>query len=156
VRGSATVHIAATADQLWDLVADITRIGEFSPETFEAQWLPGADGPGIGACFRGHVRRNGRGPVYWTTCTVIASDPGREFAFSVAGPGGKMLNTWRYEFCPRAEGTDVTESFELSDTLAIRLYWKLAGRARRRTNMNGMRVTLERIKALAEAADSSW
>jgi hypothetical protein len=43
-----------------------------------------------------------------------------------------MLNTWRYEFCPRAEGTDVTESFGLSGTLAIRLYWKLAGWARRR------------------------
>jgi uncharacterized protein YndB with AHSA1/START domain len=156
VRGSATVHIAAPASQLWDLVTDITRIGEFSPETFEAQWLAGADGPRAGARFRGHVRRNGRGPVYWTTCTVIASDPGREFAFSVAGPGGKIWNTWRYEFCPRAEGTDVTESFELSDTLAIRLYWKLAGRARRRTNMNGMRVTLERIKAVAEAADPSW
>ena len=144
--------MAAPAGGVWDLVADITRIGEFSPETFEAEWLDGADGPGTGVRFRGHVRRNGRGPVYWTTCTVIASDPGREFAFTVAGPGGRALNTWRYELRPRAEGTDVTESFELPDILATRLYWMLAGPARRRTNLDGMRVTLERIKAIAEAA----
>ena len=144
--------MAAPAGGVWDLVADVTRIGEFSPETFEAEWLDGADGPGTGVRFRGHVRRNGRGPVYWTTCTVIASDPGREFAFTVAGPGGGTLNTWRYELRPRTEGTDVTESFELPDILVTRLYWMLAGRARRRTNLDGMRVTLERIRAIAEAA----
>jgi Polyketide cyclase / dehydrase and lipid transport len=143
--------MAAPAGRVWDLVADITRIGEFSPETFEAEWLDGAVGPATGVHFRGHVRRNGRGPVYWTTCTVTAADPGREFAFSVAGPGGAPVNTWRYELCPRAEGTDVTESFELPGRLATRLYWMLAGRARGRTNLDGMRVTLERIRAAAEA-----
>ena len=143
--------MAAPPSDVWDLVADITRIGEFSPETFEAEWIDGADGPAAGARFRGHVRRNGRGPVYWTTCTVIASEPGREFAFTVAGPGGRTLNTWRYELRPGAEGTDVTESFELPDIVVTRLYWMLAGRARRRTNLDGMRVTLERIRAIAEA-----
>jgi uncharacterized protein YndB with AHSA1/START domain len=153
VRGSVTVHIAAPAIRCWDLVTDITRIGEFSPETFEAEWLGGADGPRAGARFRGHVRRNGRGPVYWTTCTVMASDPGREFAFSVAGPGGRTLNTWRYVFSPQAQGTDVTESFELSDMLATRLYWAIAGRARKRTNLEGMRITLGKLKAVAETVD---
>ena len=152
MRGAVTVHVAAPAGRCWDLVTDIRRIGEFSPETFEAEWLAGADGPGTGARFRGHVRRNGRGPVDWTTCTVIASDPGREFAFSVAGPGGRSVNTWRYVLRPRGAGTDITESFELSDMLAIRVYWLLVGRARRRTNLNGMRVTLEKIKAAAETS----
>jgi Polyketide cyclase / dehydrase and lipid transport len=153
VRGSVTVHMAAPAGRVWDLVSDITRTGEFSPETFEAEWLDGAAGPAAGARFRGHVRRNGRWPVYWTTCTVIASDPGREFAFTVAGPGRTTANTWRYELRPYAEGTDVTESFELPDMLATRMYWMLAGPARRRTNLDGMRATLERIKAVAEAGD---
>ena len=155
VRGSVTVHIAAPADRVWDLVSDITRVGEFSPETFEAEWLSGARRPEVGARFRGHVRRNGRGPVYWTACTVVASDPGREFAFTVAGPGGATVNTWRYQLAPSAGGTDVTESFELADTPLMRLYWMLAGPARRRTNLNGMRVTLERIKAVTESADPS-
>lgn len=101
--------------------------------------------------FRGHVRRNGRGPVYWTTCTVVVSDPGREFAFTVAMPGGKTVNTWRYRIEPSAGGSDVTESFELADTLVNRLYRALAGRARRRTNLEGMRITLERIRVVAES-----
>jgi hypothetical protein len=33
MRGSVTVQMAAPADRIWDLVADVTRIGEFSPET---------------------------------------------------------------------------------------------------------------------------
>jgi hypothetical protein len=148
------VRMAAPASRVWDLVSDITRIGEFSPETFEAQWLDGAVGSATGARFRGHVRRNGRGPVYWTTCTVTASDPGRVFAFDVAGPGGTTLNSWRYDLRPGPDGTDVTESFELPDRLLIRLYWLLAGRARQRTNLDGMRATLEGIKTAVETASS--
>jgi uncharacterized protein YndB with AHSA1/START domain len=147
-----TVHIAAPADRVWDLVSDVTRIGEFSPETFEAQWLDGATGPRAGARFRGHVRRNGRGPVYWTTCTVTVADPEREFGFSVAGLGGATANTWRYSLEPTAGGIDVTESFELPATLVNRIYWTLGGPARLRTNLDGMRATLERIKAVVERA----
>jgi uncharacterized protein YndB with AHSA1/START domain len=142
--------MAAPADRVWDLVSDVTRIGEFSPETFEAEWLDGATGPRPGARFRGHVRRNGRGPVYWTTCTVTAAEPEREFAFSVAGLGGATANTWGYSLEPTADGTDVTESFELPATLVNRIYWLLGGPARLRTNLDGMRTTLERIKALVE------
>ena len=152
VKGSVTVRFAAQPGVVWDLVSDVTRIGEFSPETFEAQWLDDATGPRTGARFRGHVRRNGRAPVYWTTCTVTASDPGREFAFAVGGPGGATVNTWRYRLEPVPGGTDVTESFELPGTLPNRLYWSLAGRARLRTNLDGMRATLERMKAVAERA----
>jgi hypothetical protein len=155
MKGSVTVHFAASPDQVWDLISDITRIGEFSPETFEAHWLSGAtdpQGPQAGARFRGHVRRNGRGPVYWTSCTVVTSDPGREFAFSVHGPGDSVVNTWRYELVPAGDGTDVTESFELPGSLPFRLYWGLAGRARMRTNLTGMRVTLEKMKAIVETA----
>jgi uncharacterized protein YndB with AHSA1/START domain len=150
MRGSVTVHIEAPADRVWRLLSDVTRIGEFSPETFEAQWLDGVTGPKPGARFRGHVKRNGKGPIYWTTCTVIASEPGREFAFGV-GAAGKPLNTWRYQLEPAGDGTDVTESFELTRTPALRLYWALLGWMRGRTNINGMRTTLERIKAVAEA-----
>ena len=155
MQGSVTVHFAAPPAEVWALVSDVTRIGEFSPETFEARWLDGATGPRAGARFRGHVRRNGRGPVYWTVCTVVACDPGREFAFAVAGPGGMTVNTWRYQLEPSAAGTDVTESFELADTPVLRLYWMIAGFARGRTNLDGMRVTLERIKAVTESADPS-
>jgi hypothetical protein len=155
MRGSVTVHMAASADRVWDLVSDITRVGEFSPETFEAEWLGDASGPATGARFRGHVRRNGRGPVYWTACTVVACVPGREFGFAVAGPGGMTVNTWRYQLEPGAGVTVVTESFELADTPLLRLYWMVAGFARGRTNLDGMRVTLEKVKAVIESAGPS-
>jgi hypothetical protein len=149
--GSVTLHIGAPADQLWALVSDITRIGAYSPETFEAEWLDGAIGPTVGARFRGHVKRNGKGPTYWTTCTVTASVPGREFAFGV-GRAAKPAIVWRYQLEPRGDGTDVTESFALARTPALRAYWALLGWSRGRTNRNGMQTTLERIRTVAEGA----
>ena len=142
--------MAAPPEPIWELVSDVTKIGRYSPETFEAEWLDGATGPAVGARFRGHVKRNGRGPTYWTKCTVLASEPGREFAFGV-GPGDKPLSVWRYELVPSGDGTDVTESFTLTPTLMLRLNWALLGWTRGRTNRNGMRTTLERIKAAVES-----
>ena len=148
--GAVTVHMAAPPEKIWALVSDITKIGRYSPETFEGEWLDGATGPEVGARFRGHVKRNGKGPIYWTTCTVIASTPGREFAFGV-GSSDKPLNVWRYQLEPNGDGTDVTESFELANLPMLRVYWALLGWARGRTNRNGMRTTLERIKAEVES-----
>jgi hypothetical protein len=65
------------------------------------------------------------------------------------------VNTWRYRLAPAGDGTDVTESFELADTAPLRLYWLLLGWARGRTNREGMRTTLERMKAEVEAAAPS-
>ena len=149
MRDSVTVHMNASSEKVWDLVSDVTKIGRYSPETFEAEWLDGATGPAVGAKFRGHVKRNGRGPTYWTTCIVTASEPGREFAFGV-GSSDKPLNVWSYRIEPAGDGVDVTESFELRKTAPLRLYWALLGWARGRTNRNGMRTTLERIKAEVE------
>lgn len=149
MRGSVTVHMAAPPDVVWDLVSDVTRIGEFSPETFEAEWVDGATGPTVGARFRGHVKRNGVGPVYWTPCKVTACEPGREFGFAVYG-GGKPINNWHYALEPVDGGTAVTESFQLSPSGLTRIYWTLFGWTRGRTNEKGMRRTLERIKAVVE------
>jgi len=147
---SVTVHMAAPPDRVWDLVSDVTRIGEFSPETFEARWTRGSTGPEPGAWFKGHVRRNGVGPVYWTLCRVVACEPGREFGFAVM-VGDRPVNTWRYRLAPAGGGTDVTESFELTGMLPLRVYWAVLGWARGRTNRDGMRTTLERIRAVVES-----
>ena len=150
MHDSVTVHIKAPPDEVWALVSDITRIGSYSPETFDAEWLDGATGPEVGARFRGHVKRNGKGPTYWSPCVVTSCVPGSEFGFGV-GPPGKALNNWRYVLEPAGDGTDVTESFRLADTLPLKIYWTLLGWARGRTNRNGMRTTLGRMKAELEA-----
>jgi hypothetical protein len=149
MHDSVTVRMFAPPEKIWALVSDVTKIGRYSPETFEAEWLDGATGPAVGATFRGHVKRNGKGPTYWTTCTVTASEPGREFAFGV-GSADKPLNVWRYVMAPSGEATDVTESFTLARTVPLRLYWAVLGWARGKTNRNGMQTTLERIKAEVE------
>ena len=149
MSGSVTVHMRAPADRVWDLVSDVTRIGEFSPETFEAEWVDGATGPEVGARFRGHVRRNGVGPVYWTSCKVTSCVPGQDFGFAVYS-AGQRANNWRYELVERDGGTDVTESYRLEPTPALQAYWLVLGWARSRTNKRGMRRTLERIRAVVE------
>ncbi|MGN6473577.1 MAG: SRPBCC family protein [Mycobacteriales bacterium] len=151
MQDSVTVHMAAPVAKVWDLVSDVTRIGEFSPETFEAKWIDGATGPAVGAKFRGHVKRNGIGPIYWTTCRVSECVENEVFGFEVL-TGGRPLNTWTYRLTPTGDGTDVTESFALLPTFSLRLYWALLGWARGRTNRNGMQTTLERMKAVVEAA----
>jgi len=149
VHDSVTVHMAAPPERVWQLLSDVTRIGRYSPETFDAEWIEGSTGPEVGARFRGHVKRNGKGPTYWTKCTVVASTPGKEFAFGVGKPG-KALNVWRYQLEAVGDGTDVTESFSLARTPMLRLYWALLGWTRGKTNRNGMRTTLERIKTEVE------
>ncbi|MEZ5137683.1 MAG: SRPBCC family protein [Acidimicrobiales bacterium] len=151
MHDSVTVHMDASPADVWALVADVTRIGEFSPETFEAEWLDGATEPAVGATFRGHVKRNGKGPIYWSPAEITACEPERVFEFAV--PNAKSpINTWRYELAPGADGgTDVTESFRLADKLPTKIYWFLAGWARGKTNREGMRTTLERMRAVVEA-----
>jgi uncharacterized protein YndB with AHSA1/START domain len=151
MRDSVTVHMHSPADKIWELVSDVTRIGEYSPETFEAEWTHGATGPEVGARFRGHVKRNGRGPTYWTPCIVTECVPGELFSFGVGSPG-KAINTWSFRLSPAADGsgTDVTESFALSPNLMNKIYWALLGWARGKTNREGMSTTLERIKAEVE------
>lgn len=150
MQASVTVRMAAPARQIWDLVADVRNTGKFSPETFEAEWLDGATGPALGAKFRGHVRRNEIGPVYWTTCRVTACEPGREFGFEVL-VGDRAVNNWHYGFANVEGGTDVTESFRMNEGLLTTLFGLLGGQLRRRRNIRDMRKTLERIKAVVEA-----
>lgn len=153
--GQVTVAMAASPREVWDLVSDVTRIGEFSPETFEARWTRGSTGPEVGATFKGHVKRNGIGPTYWTGCRVTrcepptASTPG-VFEFRV-GTDEIAVNNWGYRIEP--DGTDgarVTEYFRVEASSPMKIYWALLGWSRGRTNEKGMRITLERMKAVLD------
>jgi len=150
MQASVTVPMAAQADDIWNIVADVRNTGKFSPEVMEAEWLDGATEPVLGARFRGHVKRNEIGPVYWTVCRVTACDPGKEFGFEVL-VGDKPVNNWHYLFTPTEAGTDVTESFRMTDSILTKIFGMFGGQLRTRRNRRDMRKTLERIKAVVEA-----
>ena len=150
LQGEVSVLVDAAPEAVWDLVTDVTRIGEFSPETFEARWTRGSTGPVVGAFFKGHVKRNGVGPTYWSLCEVTACVPNEVFEFAVGFEGTKLTN-WGYRLEPAGDGTRVTEYFRLQPTPAMRVYWAVLGPLRGRTNERGMRTTLERMKAVLES-----
>lgn len=151
VHAAVTVHIDAPPDEVWRLISDITRMGDYSPEVMEAEWLDGATGPAVGVRYRGHVKRNEIGPKYWMVCKITECEPGEVFEFVVM-LRGRPINRWRYELTPAAGGTDVTESFDLGDNLWVRIWRPLGGFLRQRRNERDMRRTLERVKAVAEAS----
>ena len=150
MKGQVSVRMDAAPEQVWALVSDVTRIGEFSPETFEARWSRGSTGPEVGAYFKGHVKRNGIGPTYWTPCQVTACVPGEVFEFRV-GTEEVAINNWGYRIEPDGDGSLVTEYFRLESKPYLRLYWLVLGFFRGRTNEKGMRTTLERMKKVVEA-----
>lgn len=144
------LRIEASPEALYDLVSDPANMGRLSPECTGGQWLDGANGPAIGARFKG---TNKRGFVRWSTkSTVVAAERGREFAFEVGDSGTQ----WRYRFEPDGTGTIVTESRSASKPypfIAKAFTTVLLGGVDGHTQelRAGMAATLARLKELAEA-----
>jgi Polyketide cyclase / dehydrase and lipid transport len=141
--------IAGDPQQLYDLIADVTRMGEWSPESAGAEWLTGEPGT-VGSTFRGTNRRPW---VKWSTiCTVVAADPGRRFAFAVNG-AGRPVSTWEYEITPRPGGCEVTErTFDRRDLLYKVTSAVTTGLGRR--SVRNRRTMEQTLDALARAVQS--
>lgn len=109
VEGSTT--IAAPPQAVYEAVADVTRMGEWSPENAGATWLDGATEAKPGARFTGH---NKHGRYHWSTsCTVMTADPGREISWEVSSTFNLPVSLWKYRFAADGSGgTTVTESVE--------------------------------------------
>jgi uncharacterized protein YndB with AHSA1/START domain len=150
---SVAIDIAAAPQRVYDLVADIPRMGEWSPECRRCSWTGGATGAAVGARFR--ARNKGRrGPSWFNTPTITVAEPGRELAFNRHGPGIGSY-TWRYVFEPSPTGTRLTESYDVERPLPKAMSWlteKWVGSSDRDADLHeGMQTTLSRIKAAAEA-----
>jgi Polyketide cyclase / dehydrase and lipid transport len=110
-QDSCSTVIDAPAERLYAMVADMPRMGEWSPETRQVEWLDGADGPVEGARFIGHNKGGPGGLMKWSRRgRVLTADSGREFAF-VTEEGGQESTEWRYRFEPEGSGTRVTECY---------------------------------------------
>ena len=148
-RGKATVEIAAPPDRVYELIADIERMGERSPECYRCEWVGETHEPIVGARFRGHNRM---GPIRWTTtCEIVTAERGREFAFTVVHDKDNRESTrWRYCLSESDTGTVLTESFEF-------VWCPLASRIgelflpRGRVLRQGLNETVKRIRTMAES-----
>lgn len=150
-KGQATTHVNAQPEKVYDLVSDVRRMGEWSPETQRAEWIDGATGPAVGARFKG---TNKHGPARWSTKPrVVVADEGREFAF-VTAHRGKDMTKWSYRFEPAGDGTTVTESFEM--LVDVPWYftaserWLMGVKDRKADLEANMGLTLQRLKVAAE------
>lgn len=143
---TATVEIAAPAEMVYDLISDITRMGEWSPECVACEWL---DTPGAaGSTFRG---RNRSGLARWTTTArVIVADRPGEFTFATLHRG-REATRWSYRLHDDSGRTVLTESFESVTTpMLIGLLERWVIRDRQAQLESGMAKTLAAIRITAE------
>jgi uncharacterized protein YndB with AHSA1/START domain len=144
--GSASVDIDASPEVVWNLITNVTRMAEWSPECIRAEWVDGASAPKVGAEFHGYNRL---GNVEWDMrCVITTCEPVRHFAFSVP-PESPVATLWHFELTPIANGTRLTESF---DAPIINVDGSVGNYPERcEMLIEGARTTLQNIKTAAEA-----
>jgi hypothetical protein len=151
LKMSESIHVAATPEQVYALVADVTRMGDWSPICKACWWDEGA-GPQVGAWFTG---RNVTAERTWETRSqVVAAEPGRKFAWEVND--GWVY--WGYEMAAEDGGTRLTESWELLPKGVAGFHERYGDTAedeiaqRVEAAGTGIPATLAAIKETAEAA----
>lgn len=141
--------IAASPAAVFAAVTDITRMGEWSPETVRAEWNDGATEAAVGAGFTGHNRN---GDKEWVTkATIVELVPDERFFFDCS-VRGFVFSKWGYSIEPVDGGCIVTEyAQDLRPESALEYSAQVSGVTDRLThNRAGMAATLER---LAEALE---
>ena len=148
-RESGSIVIARSPEDLYDMIADVTRMGEWSPECVGGSWDAGA-GPAVASWFTG---KNVTPERQWEKrCEVVVADRGREFAWVTEGTGTR----WSYAFAAVDGGTEVTETWEFGPT-AVRSFEERFGEDaetviadRVEVTRKGIASTLATLKAAAE------
>ena len=155
MQGQSQVYIEAPPEKIYQLVSDVTRMGEWSPECRRCHWEGEPLGPLVGARFRGHNRR---GWFRWTVpCRVTDVEPQRVFAFETTPPfpfkhRGPQTR-WRYDIEPSGAGTILKESFHVLWVIGLVVLVAFGGRAARKAQLEvNLQSTLLRIKEVAEAS----
>lgn len=146
---TAEIDISAAPEKVWDLITDVTRMGEWSPECYRCTWLDGGTGPREGARFKGWNQQPlGPLPLKWsTTSTVVESHRGEVFAFTTKDSGA----TWTYRLTATAGGgTHVVETRTDGDKPLLAKVFNAVVPGRDQRLKDGMLQTLERLKATAE------
>jgi uncharacterized protein YndB with AHSA1/START domain len=166
LTAAAEQVVAAQPELVWDLVADITRVGGWSPECIRAAWLGEPGRPRPGARFTGHNRFPG-GLEHEVTCVITEADRPRAFAWVVlddSGAPARPSSAWRYRIDPiPGGGSRVRQRFTPGPGAS---YLRAASAkapdraaeiiaARRDGLRANMTATLRAMKAAAESSHST-
>jgi ubiquinone/menaquinone biosynthesis C-methylase UbiE/uncharacterized protein YndB with AHSA1/START domain len=151
LEGSASIEISATVETLWAMVTDVNRMGEWSPETFEAGWID-RPGPEVGARFRGCNRLRWVG-TWCSVATIVDCDPPRRFGFVIGKDPSRPNTEWTYLFEVVDDRTTVvTERYRMiREPRLVLVYYRLIDR--RRSLSSGVVQTLDQLKMSAERPD---
>lgn len=142
----ASIEINAPAAKVWDIVSDLKRMGEWSPQC-KIMRVKGPVGHGTKT-----FNLNRKGLLFWpTTSKVVAFEPHKQIAFRV----NENKTVWSYELSEADGVTTVTESrrspngtTKISSVLVDRF---MGGTASFEAELRaGMAETLSRIKREAE------
>jgi hypothetical protein len=119
----ASVLVAAAPEDVYAVVSDLPRSGEWSTECRGGGWVHGEPAT-VGAVFRGVNHRPedvvAWAPVVrgeWTTeAEVVAAVPGRRFSWSMRdSKGEKQDSVWTYEVEPAEGGSLLVHHFRMGD-----------------------------------------
>lgn len=143
-----SVHVEAPASLVYDLVSDLPRMGEWSPECERVVWRGGATGPARGARFTGHNRA---GALRWVTQgEVVGAEPGRHLAFEITF-GPLPIARWEYFIVPdEAASCSVVEEWTDRRPAWYRAVADKALGPRIKANRRGILTTLENLRRAAE------
>lgn len=150
----AVVDIAAPAARVWDLVSDICRMNEWSPQVQSTRLRSGFEQVAVGSQF---TNRNTLGELAWTThAEIVALTPEQELTFRVE----ENWVVWSFSLAPAAGGTRLTQRRTAPDGVSDLSHELTVGfmgghDAFTETMRSGMSATLAAIKAAAESTVSS-
>lgn len=147
---SESTVVAASPETVYDIVSDVTRVGEWSPECQACWWDEGATGK-AGDWFTG--RNESQGRSWETKSQVVAAERGKEFTFQVGG----TLVRWGFTMAPAESGTTLTESWAFLPDGITYFRENFGGEAdamiaaRTESAHTGIAATLAAVKKIAES-----
>ncbi|MGK9273441.1 SRPBCC family protein [Williamsia muralis] len=101
----ASTHIKATPEQVWKVVSDLKRMGEWSPQCRKVV----VRGGGPVTLGTKTVNVNKRGLLVWpTTAKVVRFEPNKEIAYRI----NENNSVWSFTITPTEDGVELTERRE--------------------------------------------
>ncbi len=116
--GQVEVVVQAPIEAVWRVVADVTRVGEWSHECRRVEWLDGASSAAPGVRFRGV---NKAGPWSWSRVNeiVVADEPHTLAWRTIPTLLYPDSSEWRITLTSVDDGTRIAQSFQVLRAPAV-------------------------------------